>query len=177
MVDSEQTPKFNPAAFRLSTLFLVMTLIGVAMGLIVGIPAVGWPLAVISTPVFVRSVRIVQHRQSLGVTVTSLEKVRVFLRTLAVVTALVAIWCVSGVTCLVGFCGTASSISYRGGNETIVLFGLLVLGSLGVWLSMWLNKKYETKYQEEIGADGEREAFRRFAAAGIEQEETEDAEL
>ena len=152
-IEPEQIPKFNPAAFRLSTLFLVMTLVGLGMGLVVSLPAVGWPLAVISTPVFLRTVRIVQHRQSLGVIVTSLEKVKVFLRTLAVVTALVAIWCVSGVTCLVGFCGTASSMSYRGGNETILLFGLLVLGALGVWVSMRLNKNYETKYQQEIGAD------------------------
>ncbi len=152
MDESDREPTLNQRSFRLSTMFLVTTLLSVAITLTVKLPIVGWVFNVIAVPVFLRTVKIIQFRQSIGILVTSVEKINIFLRTLAVVAALVTVWCVSAVTCLVGLCGMSVQAGVSGISNEIWLFALFLLGVLGVVVASRWNKRYEDKYQQSIGS-------------------------
>lgn len=140
-------------AFSLSTLFLVMTLIGVSMGLVVRVPAVGGIFVVLAVPVFSRTAKIIRARQAAGMTITPFAKVRIFLNTLAIVTALVAFWCVSAMGCLFGLCSMSIETIDSRPHYAILLFVVFLLGIFGLVVANRWNKTYEENYQHEI--DGE----------------------
>lgn len=92
------TAAINPAqkysrSFTLATIFLVMTLIAVCMGVVVMSPGLGIVLAILSLPAFVRTGLRVQRRVALGKSVTTGQKIGWFLGSLAaaVVVAVVVV--------------------------------------------------------------------------------------
>ena len=74
--------------FTLSSLFLVMTLIAVCLGVAVQLPGLGIPLAILCTPALIRTMLIRARRRAKGRSMTAGEKVLVFLGSLAVVTTI-----------------------------------------------------------------------------------------
>lgn len=136
-------------------MFLVTTLIAVALGLTVNYPVIGVPLVVVSIPVLFRTIRIVQARLHSGHDVKSVEKVKVFLWTLSAVLALMTFWCASAIVCLVGIFGTFENLwsNYDVDASLMTLISLTV-GGLGLLIGNRWNKKLENRYHRELAQHG-----------------------
>ena len=145
--------RVNSKAFSLATMFLATTFIAIGLGLIVRFPLIGWPVVIMAIPVFFRTVRIIQSRLAQGKVITNAEKLKVFAKTLLIVSALVLFWCVSVVTCIVTLCGVTLEVSDARGNETLLLAGLFALGALGVFAASRFNRAYEARYRRDISEE------------------------
>lgn len=134
--------------FTLSSLFLVMTLIAVCLGVAVQVPGLGIPLAILCTPALIRTMLIRSRRRAKGRSMTAGDKVLAFLGSLAVVTTIA----VAAGGAFVAVCfslGLASfSISLNGSNDwgIALMIAGWVLGigiglTVGFFLVRWLWKR------------------------------------
>lgn len=176
MDDAEQKRKGNPLAFSLSTLFLVMTLLSVAIGLAIKYPLVGCVFIVISIPVAIHSKKIIQYRLSLGKKVTVLEKIAIFTRAFGMFTALLAFWFVSLVSCLAALCGATISEADSTSLDNTWWIVAFVLGVAGLCIAFYVSKKYERRYQQEIGKGRGAPSSTSSLREEVEQEITEGTE-
>lgn len=136
--------------FTLSSLFLVMTLIAVCLGVAVQLPGLGIPLAILCTPALIRTMLIRARRRAKGRSMTAGEKVLVFLGSLAVVTtiAVAAGGAFVAVCFSLGLAGF--SVSLGGSSSTRLGAALFIAGwvlgiglglTVGFFLVRWLWKR------------------------------------
>ena len=139
-------------SFALSTLMLVMTLASVAMGLLVAVPGLGILACILMVPVFVRTTRVVRHREKAGQAVAPAEKVALFLTSFGVASVLSV---VVGVSAFCSFCGVCLVMFGMGARSESGLLtvgvamcfaavvGLLAIGAMVRWI--------RRRYRRDIG--------------------------
>lgn len=94
-------------SFSLSTLLLLVTLVSLGLGVATIAPGLAILLAILVVPALIRTSGIVGRRQQRGAPARAEEKIRFFLGSLGVVTAIgVAAWITFFVVCLGGGFGT-----------------------------------------------------------------------
>jgi hypothetical protein len=142
----------EPFSYSLATMFLLMALASVCMGLLVVWPGLGIFACVVMVPVFIRTIRVVKHRESLGEEISSAEKAALFLGSFAVSSVLVVLVCVSAFCSFCGVCLTVVSFS----NEPSMVPVALGVGAIGVGVFFVANKLFkwnQRRYRREM--DGE----------------------
>ncbi len=124
--------------FTLSSLFLVMTLIAVCLGVLVQAPGLGVPLAVLSAPALIRTVWVRSKRKTRGQPMTVWDKALVFLGSLAIVATIAA----SAAGAFVGICFSLGWVAFGVNSQGLFALawllgiggGLLIAGLLFRWL-------------------------------------------
>jgi hypothetical protein len=139
--------KGTAASFSLGSLLLVITAIGVLLGITVAAPGLGIALALLAVPPAIRTVMVVKQRQSAGQATGGTEKATLFLVsafvTWVIVVALVA-------SCCLTFCGVcAGGLVLSGGSPDEQLLLLLagsatvVVAILVLWaFSYWIHARW-----------------------------------
>ena len=137
--------------FSLATMFLIMTLASVCMGLIVAVPGLGILACILMGPVFIRTIKVVRHREAAGQSVAPGEKVAMFVGSFAVASVIAVIACI-GAFC--SFCGVCASIFALGGSSQEAWFFALITIPIAIasfWGLFRLIRWNRRRYRREIG--------------------------
>lgn len=129
----QQSPALPPTgSFSLASLMMFVTLAAVILGVFTLWPGIGVPLGVLSLVVWARTAMIVQQRAAKGVEVTSLQKVQLFLSSLATTTGVLVLIFVTGVAAL----GAACAAIFAPSEPQAVpwLFGSALIACAGVFV-------------------------------------------
>ncbi|MGI9430098.1 MAG: hypothetical protein ACR2NM_15670 [Bythopirellula sp.] len=151
-----RSPQIQPERFHfsLATMLLIMTLASVCMGLIVALPGLGIVACILMGPVFIRTIKVVRHRESLGQEVPPGEKVAMFLGSFAVASVIAVIACICA---FCSFCGVCASIFALGGGpgQDAWLFAVIMIpvGILSFWGVIRLIVWNRRRYRREIGKE------------------------
>ena len=132
----ENQESINTHTFSLSTLFLVMTLISVGMGVMVAAPGLGIPLVIISVPALFRTSAASRRTKPVNVKWTNSERVAAFMGSLGIM-FLIAI---AGVVAFQIACWSSCwGVAMLGGGEnSAFITGIWVGGGAGVLAIIWL---------------------------------------
>ena len=121
----------QPGAFSLSTVMLTITWLCVICGTLTIGPGLAIPLAILSVPVFIRTILIVQKRRELGLDVSPAKRTFLFLGSFATATVMLG---VVGVAAVGTFCGVCFGVAVSGANES----GAVIMGILGAGIVLIL---------------------------------------
>lgn len=140
-------------SFSLATLFLLITLASVCMGLLVALPGLGVLACIIMVPVFFRTVRVVRHREAMGKDVSPSKKIALFATSFAVSSVLVIVVCVSAFCSFCGVCLTM--IGGSSGDEGALAWGvgLCVIAVLGIVAVVKMIQWSRRRYRRDMGED------------------------
>src|SRR5882672_9411675 len=134
-----------PAQFSLSSLFLVMTLVAVCLGVFMQAPGLGVLFGIVATPALIRTMIAASYQRQAGAPLTALEKVGTFFISWFIMGAIglasfvaFAVVCVAGAYITV-FAG-ADKMFGRGeeGLAFVVGFGVIVGLIAAIPLTVWL---------------------------------------
>lgn len=140
-------------SFSLATMFLLVTLASVCMGLLVAVPGWGIFACIVMVPVFFRTMRVVRYREAIGKAVTPMQKVVMFSTSFAVSSVLVIVVCVSA---FCSFCGVCLSIVGFGDGEGDMFawgLGMCIAAVVGFVVMVKLIKWIRYRYRRDIGEE------------------------
>jgi hypothetical protein len=133
----------------------MMTLESVCLGLIVALPGLGILACIIMGPVFIRTMKVVRHREAVGQTVAPGEKVALFVGSFAVASVIAV---VAGIAAFGTFCSVCVSViamQGRGGQEVVpIVFIAILLSLLSIWGLVRLIRWSRRRYRHEMDKDG-----------------------
>jgi hypothetical protein len=134
------------AQFSLASLFLVMTLVAVCLGVFMLAPGLGILLAVVATPALVRTTFTASYYKQVGAPLTPAWKIRAFLVSLFIMLAVgVATFVAFQVVCWTGALLTQGQDPWP--NALVgALVGLLVALPVMIWLLVWTWPSKEAIY-------------------------------
>jgi hypothetical protein len=126
----------NVAQFSLASLFLVMTLVAVCLGVIMIAPGLGILFAFITTPAFIRTMVAASRGRQIGAPLSPLEKTGIFLISWFIM-------CAVGIASVVAFmavCVAGALITEGAGARLEIILTVGVLGGLAaaIPLTVWL---------------------------------------
>lgn len=142
-------------SFSLATMFLLVTLASVCMGLLVAVPGWGILACIIMVPVFFRTVRVVRAREAQDQEVSPTKKIMLFASSFAVASFITILACVAAFCC---FCGVCLSIfafaDPTNDRQAIVITATVFLGGIGSILALrrviqWSRQRYRRDIGEE----------------------------
>ncbi len=142
--------RFN---FSLATLFLILTLASVAMGLVVALPGLGILACIVMVPVLFRTMRVVRHRERFGHEVSAAEKVSMFLGSFVVSSVLVIVVCIAA---FCSFCGVCASMFAFGSPDVeakVLAIGMIILGILAFVVAVKIKRWNRQRFRREIGEE------------------------
>jgi hypothetical protein len=130
--------------FSLASLFLLMTLAGIAAALFALYPGIGILFSLLATPPVIRTILVVKRRKRLGLGVQSDEKVAYFLKSFVVTAITFVVLLIVATVTFFTICvsiGTPSSL-YVAGVGALIATG----GTFGLfWLWIRLRWKRDTR--------------------------------
>lgn len=151
------SPDAHPERFHfsLATMLLMMTLASVCLGLVVTLPGLGIFACILMGPVFIRTVRVVRHREARGQDVSPGQKVAMFAGSFAVA-SIIAI--IAGVCAFCTFCGVCGSFIVLGGGSSSAeavpfVFMALGVGAVSLFATIKLIKWNRSRFRREIGEE------------------------
>jgi hypothetical protein len=135
-------------------MLLIMTLASICMGLIVAMPGLGIFACILMGPVFIRTIKVVRHREAIGQEVASGEKITMFLGSFAVASVIAVIACICA---FCSFCGVCASIFALGGGPgrdtwliAVIMIPVAILSFWGVIrLILWNRRRYRRAIGKE----------------------------
>lgn len=139
--------------FSLATMFLIVTLVSVGMGLLVALPGLGVLACIVMVPVLIRTMRVVRHREARGQDVRPAEKVLLFVTSYGVASVLVIVVCVSA---FCSFCGVCLTIVSVGDGEPGIFgwgVGMCVVAVVGFVLMIKMIRWIRHRYRRDIGQE------------------------
>jgi hypothetical protein len=139
----------SSAQFSLASLFLVMTLVAVCLGVFMLAPGLGILLAVVATPALVRTTITTSYYKQAGAPLTTAWKIKAFLVSLFIMLAVgVATFVAFQVVCWTGALLTQGRNSWP--NVIVGCFvGLLVAVPVMIWLLVWSWPSREAIYLDQ----------------------------
>ena len=148
-------PASEPAglSFSLATLFLMMTLASVCMGLLVAVPGLGVLACIVMVPVFIRTVRVVRHREVVGFDVSPAQKATLFLTSFAVTSVLVIVVCVSAFCSFCGVCLTLISVASPQDDMLAWGIGNCVAAIVGIFAAVKITQASRRRYRRDMGGE------------------------
>lgn len=140
--------------FSLATMFLIVTLVSVGMGLLVALPGLGVLACIVMVPVLVRTMRVVRHREARGQDVRPAEKVLLFVTSYSVASVLMIVVCVSAFCSFCGVCLTLFSLGSSSRGDTLAWgLGMCAVAAVGLMLMIkmigWIRRRYRRDIGEE----------------------------
>lgn len=141
-------------SFSLATLFLIITLASVCMGLLVAAPGLGVFACIIMVPVFFRTMRVVRHRERMGESISPLQKVMMFSTSFALSSVLVIVVCVSAFCSFCGVCLAVVAVGGSAGGDFVpwavgLSFGAVASIAVAVQMIRWMRRRYRRDLGEE----------------------------
>lgn len=142
-------PPSERLSFSLGTMFWLMTIASVCLALFALHPGLGIFACIIGTPVFLRTTKVVRHREQLGGHVSVVEKATLFLGSFAMGSVLVVLSLV-GAFC--GLCGGFMVLvaSVDDHDMLPIAGGFCVGGIVAVVGAVALGKWMRTRYRQEM---------------------------
>ncbi len=140
-------------SFSLSTMFLLVTLASVCMGLLVVVPGLGVFACIVMVPVFLRTVRVVRRRDAIGQEMRPLEKVLMFSTSFAVTSVLVIVVCVSAFCSFCGVCLTIFATSSGEGDALGWGIGMCFVAVLGFALMVQIIRWRRRRFRRDMGEE------------------------
>lgn len=134
----------SPLQFSLESLMLVITLVAVCLGMIVVMPGLGVPVAIVAAPALVRTLIAGFQQRAAGSQMTLSEKALTFLASTGITMAVLAAGGTAFATacfasCLVALGVSEATSSNRGFNEDWLIYAVLGFSSLvGLATTIWL---------------------------------------
>ena len=134
-------------SFSLATLFLIVTLASVCMGLLVAAPGLGVFACIIMVPVFFRTIRVVRHREAMGENISPLQKVIMFTTSFALSSVLVIVVCVCAFCSFCGVCLAVVAVGGSAGGDVApwavgLCFGAIASIAVAVQMIRWMRRRY-----------------------------------
>lgn len=139
-------------SFSLGTMFWLMTIASVCLALFALHPGLGIFACIIGTPVFLRTTKVVRHREQLGGKVSVVEKATLFLGSFAMGSVLFVLSLV-GAFC--GICGGLMvMVASFDDHEMLPIAGGFCLGGIvaivgAVALGKWMRTRYRQEMSEK----------------------------
>lgn len=140
-------PRRQPAAFAysLSTLLLLTTLVAVVCALVAAAPGLGIMACLLLAPVLLRTMIVVRRRESLGRSVSTMEKVSLGLTSYFVAIILAAVVCFATFGAVCTICLTAIGLGEGGETVPLAIFaGLVTLISIVAlrFVVKWIRARF-----------------------------------
>ncbi len=148
-----QTQEPENLSFSLATLFLIITLASVCMGLLVAVRGLGILACIIMVPVFFRTVRVVRRQEAMGQSVSPSQKVLMFSTSFAVTSVLVIVVCVSAFCSFCGVCLTIFGAGAGDGDTFAWGIGMCFGAALGFTLMVQIIRWRRRRYRRDMGEE------------------------
>ena len=131
------TALVNSSTYSLSTLFLVITLISVCLGVVVAAPGLGVPLIILSVPALFRTAAWKRTRVD-GQSTTG-QRIAAFVGSLGLVFLII----VAGIIAFQIACWAScvAAITIGGQNQSVFIVGLVISALIGLFVSARLFRK------------------------------------
>ncbi len=134
-------------SFSIASLLIVITVIGVLLGITVQAPGLGILLALLAVPPWIRTALVIRRQRAMGIQPTTSDRVALFMGSMfvtwVVLFSLVAACCVTFFFACLG----AFAITSGGGNESFIWIFiwsciLAVAGTLLFLFSFWIRARW-----------------------------------
>jgi hypothetical protein len=153
-------PPVSPSSgYSLASLMMFVTLLCVVLGVTTIAPGIGIPFGIIMLVAWLRTAAVARRRAAHGVAVTRLERLQLFVSSLATTITLLALTCVAGCAALVAACFVCLyTWEGLGANEPGAgAFGwiaaAIVAGAIGIPAMFWIVKLIDRRWRRDAGEE------------------------
>lgn len=139
-------------SFSLGTMFWLMTIASVCLVLFALHPGLGIFACIIGTPVFLRTIKVVRHREQLGGKVNAVEKATLFLGSFAMGSVLAFLSLGGAFCCICG--GFVVLFSGVDGHGMLPLAGAFCIGGIvAIVGAVAIGKALLARYRQEMSEE------------------------
>lgn len=140
-------------SFSLATMFLLMTLAAVSMGLLVAVPGLGILACLVMVPVVIRTIKVVRHRESVGHDVAPAQKVVLFLTSFAAASVISVVACIAAFCSFCGVCASVIAMSGSGGEAAPIAAIMIPVAAVSIFGLVALIRWRIRCYRREINRE------------------------
>lgn len=135
------------ASFSLATLMLLMTLGAVFCGMLSLGAGLAIPAMILSVPVLIRTMMVVERRKRVGLDVGPMRKTLLFVGSFATAAVMMTVVAVAAIGTFCGVCLSAASMADRPGSSgpffIAVIAALSVLALIGLGFARWMAARWD----------------------------------